>query len=418
LNLEWIPDVILTLMKRFDQAGYELVLVGGAVRSYYSGERPKDWDLSTDATPEDMMELSDDWGYRTIPTGIRHGTLTWIVAGYHLEITTYRVEGTYEGYRRPLEMTFTKDLENDLARRDFTMNAMAVHADKGLVDPFGGRKDLQRGVLRAVGDPRIRLAEDALRSFRAIRFASRYGLRIDPELRTALESEGDKVRYLSGERVKQELDLILSSDTWQVGVAGLLEFGLLKDWIPVWSHLHHDRVMEEEWKVSHRLTRFALFMLLTDVELEESDWDLVRLRAGSRERKVVAKLLTQDPRVAHYLHDRYEARKLIQAIGKPWVLPYLELYTVWHGETDEAELVRSVLADDPVVEVKDLAVSGSDLIQLGLKSGPEIGDWLKACLEVVVKEPNRNTKEELIEYIKERVGLKWTPCQGHIKKRD
>lgn len=404
MNLEWIPDSILALMKRFDQAGYELVLVGGAVRSFYAGERPKDWDLSTDATPDEMLALSRAWGIRTIPTGIRHGTLTWVVAGYHLEITTYRVEGTYEGYRRPLEMTFTKELEKDLARRDFTMNAMAFHAKKGLLDPFGGRKDLQRGVLRAVGDPRIRLAEDVLRSFRAIRFASRYGLRLDPDLRAALESEGEKVRFLSGERVKQELDLILTSDSWQVGVAGLLEFRLLKDWIPVWSHLHHDTVMKAEWKVSHHMARFALLMLMTDVELEESDWDLVRLRAGNVERKAVAKLLIQDPRVRHPIREPYEARKLIQKIGKKWVLPYLELYTVWHGETAEAGILQRELKQDPPVDIRELAIRGRDLIDLGLEPGPKIGEWLKQCLEAVVLEPEKNTREDLLAFIKERVG--------------
>lgn len=404
MNLEWIPDSILALMKRFDQAGYELVLVGGAVRSFYAGERPKDWDLSTDATPDEMLALSQAWGIRTIPTGIRHGTLTWVVAGYHLEITTYRVEGTYEGYRRPLEMTFTKVLEADLARRDFTMNAMAFHAQKGLMDPFGGRKDLQRGVLRAVGDPRIRLAEDVLRSFRAIRFASRYGLRLDPDLRAALESEGEKVRFLSGERVKQELDLILTSDSWQVGVAGLLEFRLLKDWIPVWSHLHHDTIMKADWKVSHHMARFALLMLMTDVELEESDWDLVRLRAGNVERKAIAKLLIQDPRVRHPVTEPYEARQLIQKIGKKWVLPYLELYTVWHGETAEADILKRELEQDPPVDIRELAIRGRDLIDLGLQPGPKIGEWLKLCLEAVVLEPKKNTREDLLTFIKERVG--------------
>lgn len=404
MNLEWIPDSILALMKRFDQAGYELVLVGGAVRSFYAGERPKDWDLSTDATPDEMLELSRIWGFRTIPTGIQHGTITWIVSGYHLEITTYRVEGTYEGYRRPLEMTFTKELQEDLARRDFTMNAMAFHAKEGLLDPFGGRKDLQRGVLRAVGDPKIRLAEDVLRSFRAIRFASRYGLRLDPELRNALESEGEKVRYLSGERVKQELDLIMTSDAWQVGVAGLLEFRLLKDWIPVWSHLHQDTILSAKWKVTHHMTRFALLMLMTDVELEESDWDLVRLRAGNVERRAIEKLLRHDPRVKHPITEEYEARKLIQSVGKKWISPYLELYAVWHGETREAELIEHVLEENPVVDIRELAVRGSDLLELGLKPGPGIGDWLKQCLEEVVRDPEMNTRESLIAFIQERVG--------------
>lgn len=404
MNVEWIPDAIVALMKRFDRAGYELVLVGGAVRSYYAGESPKDWDLSTDATPEEMMHLSEEWGFRTIPTGIRHGTLTWIVAGYHLEMTTYRVEGSYEGYRRPLEMTFTKELEADLARRDFTMNAMAFHVDKGLVDPFDGRKDLQRGVLKAVGDPRIRLAEDALRSFRAIRFASRYGMRLDPLLRQALETEGEKVRFLSGERVKQEMDQILDSDAWQVGIAGLLEFRLLKDWIPVWSHLHHDQVRDGKWELTSTLTRFALLMLLSDVEWEESDWDLVRLRAGNQERGAIRRLIQQDPRVKQYFSNAYDTRRMIQKIGKKWVLPYLELYAVFHGETDEAGQLKTVLGEDPVVDIRGLAIGGQDLLRLGLAPGPHIGQLLKSCLDLVLMEPAKNTREDLLAYVQKRVG--------------
>jgi tRNA nucleotidyltransferase (CCA-adding enzyme) len=404
LNLEWIPDAIISLMKRFDQAGYELVLVGGAVRSYYAGEVPKDWDLSTSATPEDMVDLSEEWGMRTIPTGIRHGTLTWIVAGYHLEITTYRVEGTYEGYRRPLEMTFTDNVYQDLARRDFTMNAMAVHAHMGLLDPFGGRQDLQRGVLRAVGDPKIRLAEDALRSFRAIRFASRYGMHVDPMLREALNTEGGKVRFLSGERVKQELDLILASDQWQAGVAGLLEFRLLKDWIPVWSHLHHDDILAGRWKLKTPVTRFAMLMLLADAEVEESDWDLVRLRASKEERKTIHQMLTHDPRVKRAFINDYEVRKLIRQLGKAWVEPYLKLYEVWHGHTEEGRVMLRVLREDPVLEIRDLAISGRDLIDLGLTSGPNVGRWLKACLDLVMKDPDKNTRDALLAYVKKEVG--------------
>jgi tRNA nucleotidyltransferase (CCA-adding enzyme) len=402
LKFEELPQKIRELMEEFDRAGYELVVVGGAVRSFFAGEEPTDWDLSTSATPEEMLSLSKEKGIRTIPTGIQHGTLTWIVDGLHLEITTYRIEGTYEGYRRPLEMTFTKDLNRDLARRDFTMNAMAYDYKKGLLDPFGGRADFHKKILRAVGDPKIRLAEDALRSFRAVRFATRYGLVLDQKLQEALESEGEKVRHLSGERIKQELDQILEMEAWKSGVSGLLKFRLLRDWIPVWSHLYGEELINQPMAVSGRLTRFAALMLLSDAELEESDWALVRLRASKEERKRMRSLLTHDPRIKRPIQTAYEARRLVLSLGKPILDPWLDLYRNWQGETEEARLIRRVAGDGSVLELKELAIDGRDLIELGFCPGPQLGELLEICLDLVLQSPEKNTKEVLLAAIKKR----------------
>lgn len=404
MKSDWLPESIRELMENFDTAGYELVVVGGAVRSFFIGEKPTDWDLSTSATPEEMLDLSKCWGIRTIPTGIQHGTLTWIVDEFHLEITTYRIEGTYQGYRKPLEMTFTKDLNRDLARRDFTMNAMAYDLKKGIIDPFDGQVDFKKKILRAVGDPKIRLAEDALRSFRAIRFATRYGLVLDQKLEEALDSEGDKVRHLSGERIKQELDLILSMKAWKSGVSGLLKFRLLRDWIPVWSHLYEEEIIHYRMDLSDRLARFAGLMLVSDAEPEESDWALVRLRASKEERKKVGALLAHDPRVKRPIQTAYEARCLVGSLGGPVVEAWLELYSIWQGETDEALLIRQVAGDGSVVTLKDLVIGGDDLIKVGVEPGKQIGELLMKCLDFVLQSPDNNNKEKLQIQIKKWIG--------------
>ncbi len=404
MNAEWLPSRILELMKRFDQAGYELVVVGGAVRSFYVGEEPTDWDLSTSATPDEMVGLSREWGIRTIPTGIQHGTMTWVVDGLHLEITTYRIEGTYEGYRRPLEMTFTKDLNLDLARRDFTMNAMAYSYKTGMIDLFGGREDFRDKILRAVGDPKIRLAEDALRSFRAVRFATRYGLAIDEKLSLALSSEGEKVRHLSGERVKQELDLILELEEWKSGVAGLIKYRLLRDWIPVWSHLYEEKLIHRPLVVPGRLARFAALMLLSDAEMEESDWTLVRLRASREEQKIMQSLLAHDPRVKRPIETAYEARRFALGLGNQVLGIWLDLYRVWQGETTEARLVMEVAGDGSVLELKDLAIGGHDLIEMGVRPGPLVGELLAICLDLVLQSPENNRRDVLLATIKKRIG--------------
>jgi tRNA nucleotidyltransferase (CCA-adding enzyme) len=404
LKSDWLPKSIRELMENFDHAGYELVVVGGAIRSFFIGEKPTDWDLSTSATPDEMLELSKLWGIRTIPTGIQHGTLTWIVEGLHLEITTYRIEGTYEGYRRPLEMTFTRDLKQDLARRDFTMNAMAYDLQKGIIDPFGGREDFQKKILRAVGDPKIRLAEDALRSFRAIRFATRYGLVLDQRLEEALDLEGEKVRHLSGERIKQELDLILEMEDWKSGVSGLLKFRLLRDWIPVWSHLYEKEIIDQPMELSERFARFASLMLESDAEPEESDWALVRLRASRKEREMIGSLLVHDPRVKRPIKTAYEARCLVRSLGVLGVEAWLELYSIWQGETEEAILIRQVAGDGTVAELKDLAIGGDDLINMGIQPGRKIGELLMNCLDFVLQSPANNDKEKLQAQIKKWIG--------------
>ena len=202
-----IPQKVEIIINILEKAGYEAYAVGGCVRDALLGRTPNDWDITTSAKPEQVKALF----HRTVDTGIAHGTVTVLLEKEGFEITTYRVDGEYEDGRHPKEVTFTACLEEDLKRRDFTINAMAYSAEEGLCDPFGGQEDLARGVVRAVGEPLRRFEEDALRILRFYRFAARFGFVIDEATEAAAKQLAAHLDCVSVERIEEELDKLLSA---------------------------------------------------------------------------------------------------------------------------------------------------------------------------------------------------------------
>ena len=202
-----LPSQVHTALDRLKAAGWEAFVVGGAVRDALRGCAAGDWDITTDAEPEQVEQVFS--GERLIETGLRHGTVTVLIDGLPLEITTYRVDGGYSDHRRPDSVTFTRSLRADLLRRDFTMNALAYNPQTGLVDICGGAEDLARGVVRCVGEPERRFREDGLRILRALRFASVLGFTIEPETAAAIHRCAELLRYLAAERVLSELTKLL-----------------------------------------------------------------------------------------------------------------------------------------------------------------------------------------------------------------
>lgn len=201
------PQQVAAAIRLLEEQGFEAYAVGGCVRDSLLGLVPHDWDICTAALTEEMKTVFA--GFRLIETGIAHGTLTVLLDGLPLEITTYRVDGPYSDHRRPDGVRFTSCLGDDLARRDFTVNAMAWHPERGLRDPFGGKADVENRLLRAVGEPRRRFEEDALRLMRALRFAGAYDLRIVPETAAALHEKREGLRFVAAERLRAELDRFL-----------------------------------------------------------------------------------------------------------------------------------------------------------------------------------------------------------------
>ena len=202
-----LPSQVHTALDRLEAAGWEAFVVGGAVRDALRGCAAGDWDITTNAEPEQVERVFS--GERLIETGLRHGTVTVLLDGLPLEITTYRVDGGYSDHRRPDSVTFTRSLRDDLLRRDFTMNALAYNPQTGLVDICGGAEDLARGVVRCVGEPERRFREDGLRILRALRFASVLGFTIEPETAAAIHRCAELLRYLAAERVLSELTKLL-----------------------------------------------------------------------------------------------------------------------------------------------------------------------------------------------------------------
>ena len=203
-----MPVQAQKIIKRLEEAGHEAYIVGGCVRDSILGKHPADWDITTSASPVEIKEL---FSY-TIDTGIEHGTVTVMADHQPFEVTTYRVDGKYEDHRRPKEVHFTKSLEEDLLRRDFTINAMAYSDTKGLVDLYGGRADLEEGIIRCVGNASERFDEDALRILRALRFQAQLGFQIEEETKAAIRRQARFLKDISAERIRVELDKLLVSD--------------------------------------------------------------------------------------------------------------------------------------------------------------------------------------------------------------
>lgn len=219
-----LPAPVKKVMTTLEQAGYEAFLAGGCVRDALMGRPPHDFDIATSAAPAQVLSLFA----RTIPTGIAHGTITVLEENEPVEVTTFRTEGKYKDHRHPDQVEFVQNIEDDLSRRDFTINAMAWNPRRGLVDPFGGQEDLEAGIIRAVGDPQKRFEEDALRMFRAFRFAGRYGFAIDPETRKAIDKLTPTASLVSIERVRDEVEKIMKDSPQILDQMTLL----LQPWIP------------------------------------------------------------------------------------------------------------------------------------------------------------------------------------------
>lgn len=222
-----IPKNAETILHILEKAGYEAYVVGGCVRDSILGRSPDDWDITTSAKPEQVKALF----HRTVDTGLQHGTVTVLMEKEGYEVTTYRVDGEYEDGRHPKEVTFTASLEEDLKRRDFTINAMAYNPSSGLVDLFGGLEDIERKIIRCVGDPLERFTEDALRIMRAVRFSAQLGFTIEEETRKALKVLAPNLKHVSAERIQVELvKLLMSPHPDSLRVA--YEAGITAEFLP------------------------------------------------------------------------------------------------------------------------------------------------------------------------------------------
>lgn len=430
-----LPPQVNTALALLNEAGFEAFAVGGAVRDLLRGAPVHDWDLTTSALPEQTKAVFEK--YRLIETGIRHGTVTVLLDGLPLEITTYRTEGTYSDHRRPDKVEFIPSLEEDLARRDFTVNAMAYHPGKGVIDLFGGQDDLKNGVIRCVGDPDRRFQEDALRMLRALRFAARFGFTIEPKTASAIHRNRELLTLVAAERIREEVTGLLCGsrvepilrqyhDVLSVPIPELAPLAGLKQYNlhhchDVWGHtvaavaaapdlpalrwaaLLHDtgkpaRFFRSEDGVGH-------FYGHAEESAAVAAAVTTRLRFDNFSRDTICFLVEHH----HLFRDITEkaVKRAVLQFGKDklkLLLWLLRADTLGHApccfhHLDDIRHLETMIDAVSEFSVKDLAVSGGDLLALGYQ-GPQIGQALDRLVNAVVFETVENEKETLLYYLK------------------
>lgn len=440
-----LPRKVVLIIKNLQRHGYDAYAVGGCVRDSILNRKPEDWDITTSAKPEQVKRIFR----RTVDTGIEHGTVTVLIGKDGFEVTTYRVDGLYEDGRHPKEVTFTSRLEEDLKRRDFTINAMAYNDDERLVDAFGGMRDLNYHLIRCVGDPKERFSEDALRILRAVRFSAQLAFPIEPETAEAIKSLAPNLEKISAERIQVELVKLLVSDHPE-RIQDACELGITKVVLPEWDDMvgvkqntpHHKYDVAAH--TVHALQNvkndkvLRLTMLFHDMgkpvmkTTDENGRDHFKGHAIASEQiaKTVMKRLKFDndtirkvTKLVAYHDYRMEptganVRRAMHEIGVELFPYYLAVRLAdtkaqssyeRRGKLENIiqirELYRNALRNKECVTLKDLAVTGTDLINLGIAPGKELGTLLNELLDMVIEDPAWNQKEKLCDYVKERFGF-------------
>lgn len=373
------PKYVLNILCALDSAGHRAVLAGGCVRDSLLGRRPSDWDIASSASPEEVLALFP----RCVPTGIKHGTVTVLSGGGSVEVTAFRAEGGYSDHRRPDSVSFGCPLEADLARRDLTVNAMAMDAAGEITDPFGGRDDLRRRLLRCVGEPERRFDEDALRMLRTVRFSAQLGFEIEPRTLEAIRALAHLASGLSAERVRDELLKTLRSPApglvWQLVDLGLLDACLAPgdasaprealDVLPIYARLAHFCRDLELGGYIMSTDRFLAALRFDGETLRRTASAVEVLKSGSRDWK-------------RLLRDHGEAAVL--------------------AAHPKNRALRAVLRSGECWELSSLAIGGRELAALGY-SGPELGRELRRLLDHVIDCPADNRADILCKLAERKV---------------
>ena len=443
-----LPDKVRLIIQKLTDEGFEAYVVGGCVRDCLLGKKPNDWDITTSATPIQVKSLFR----RTIDTGIQHGTVTIMLGNEGYEVTTYRIDGTYDDLRHPKDVTFTVSLEEDLKRRDFTINAMAYNYDSGLVDLFGGLDDLDKGIIRAVGDPYDRFSEDALRILRAVRFAAQLDYDIDKKTLEAVKSLAPNLTRISAERVRTELQKLLVSKHPE-RIFTLYETGVSRVILP-----ELDLMMETDQNTPHHVYSVGIHTIEAlknsvnfDDNLSEDDIKVLRLTLLFHDcGKPAAKTVDETGRdhfkghafisekiasdIMHRLkYDNdtlYKVRRLVKyhdhrrKLTEPRVRRTIveiskELIPLWLivrrcdisaqsmmerdiklKDIDDFEsMFKGIIERGDCLSIKELALTGKDLMDSGVRPGPGLGRILDMMFDDVLDDPSHNTKEWLLSRI-------------------
>ena len=452
-----LPRYVLQILTLIEEAGYEAYVVGGAVRDIALGLTPHDFDVASSAFPEEMIEILSAAGIRYVDMASRHGTVTAVTSEGNVEITTFRVDGEYSDLRRPDEVSFTRNIEEDVRRRDFTVNAMYLGRDGRICDVTGGLQDLECGVIRAVGEPEVRFTEDALRILRGLRFAAKYGFEIDEPTFEAMEKLSPNLRAVSGERIAEELEGLICAP----GASDIIRraYRILGVIIPELitchgfeqhSRYHNRDVFEHtvavldgipfkedipEGVIPCRDAELATAAILHDLGKPECfvmNDDGIGHMKGHPEvsRRIASRVLselkcpkefTENVTGLVLLHDTFfePDRYVVHRFMSEHPLSFLRKLAVLqradilaHSEYGQNRLERldaletiaaDLVREGAVFSIKDLAVKGSDLIDEGVPEGPEIGRVLSEVFDAYMRGEVGNNAGELRTYVREHI---------------
>jgi tRNA nucleotidyltransferase (CCA-adding enzyme) len=433
-DVEFIIDVL-------HEKGFEAYIVGGCVRDSILLKSPKDWDITTNATPDDVKNTFNE--FNVIDTGLKHGTVTLMLDNIGYEITTYRVDGNYSDGRKPDSVRFTLSLQEDLSRRDFTINSMAFNYKTGLIDYFGGIEDLKNKVIKCVGNPIDRFKEDALRMLRAIRFSAQLNFEIEYNTYTAIIILKDNIKSISKERIKDELCKILLSNNFDALYAlyETLLFYISKDLYNCgscsqYNPYHIYDVLSHSFGATIKIENeihLKLTMLLHDIGKPKTKtkdiFGIDHFYGHPELSSEMAVKILRDLRFDNYTvmkvrdlilyHDaeiidnKKSVRKWLNKIGVQMLLDLLKVKESdifaqnldYYEERHEKicnikKIIDEVIEEQNCFSLKDLAINGNDLIKIGYKSGKLIGETLNNCLEIVLENPENNNKEHLLNFAK------------------
>ncbi|GFI26493.1 CCA-adding enzyme [Lachnospiraceae bacterium] len=436
-----LPENVSRIIDTLMRAGYEAYAVGGCIRDSLLGREPKDWDITTSASPAEVKALFP----KTVDTGIAHGTVTVLLNREGFEVTTYRVDGTYEDFRHPKEVTFTPDLNEDLKRRDFTINAMAYNDTHGLIDAFDGAADLDRKIVRCVGAPKERFSEDALRMMRAVRFGAQLGFTVEEQTRSAICALAPTLKKISAERIQSELVSLLMSDHPEE-MRTLYETGITKVILPEFDVMmqtaqnspHHmytvgEHTIQSLAQIESKKT-LRLAMLFHDIGKpsckttgeDGQDHFYGHPQKGSEMARSIMRRLKFDNDTTQKVcclvagHDQNppiterSVRRAAVSLGSgafPDIFAVKRADILAQSDYQRSEKLayvdqyeacyRSVIEKNQCLSLKDLAVSGRDLIAAGMRPGPALGNVLNRLFELVLDDPDKNETGYLLRMARE-----------------
>lgn len=404
-----LPGNVRFILHMLREAGHEAYVVGGCVRDSIMGREPHDWDICTSAKPEQVIEIFNH--YKVIPTGLKHGTVTIMKNDKPYEITTYRVDGEYDDARHPKDVTFTTSLEEDLSRRDFTMNALAYNNNNDLVDLFGGVNDIKNGIVRCVGNPRERFSEDALRIMRALRFATRFGFKIEENTFAAMKEKKSLLSKISAERINSELTQIIMCEAEDVARILYKAEDILFELFPALRENDGSYINNILHSNKIKSVRLALLFDFPEEQLKDI---LTNLRYDNETISSVLNTRKYGQQILKYDSDKYTIeyflKRIMHDIGyedTQKALFYCIAYSRAKSNEKQELLFTNMLYVAMVINdrnecyrLSQLAINGNDIKHFGYK-GQQIGTVLNYLLDMVMKGVLENNKPTLLKRVEE-----------------